>query len=103
MRRDGMLRNPPRDGPAATKTFDARRFAAMLSVRRMPFTPPTDAVICRSFPELRTIQFRCSGGFKAVYLAQTAAGTEAFKLLCLPAADASPEEQAARREHLARA
>jgi eukaryotic-like serine/threonine-protein kinase len=75
----------------------------MLAVLLMPFTPPTDADICRSFPELRTIQYRCSGGFKAVYLAQTAAGTEAFKLLCLPAADASPEEQAARREHLARA
>lgn len=69
----------------------------------MLFTPPADADIRRSFPELSSIQHRCSGGFKAVYLAQTATGSEAFKLLCLPAAGASDAEQAARREHLARA
>ena len=69
----------------------------------MAFTPPTNADICSAFPELRSLHFRCSRGFKAVYQVQTVASVEAFKLLCLPTASADPGEQAARREHLARA
>jgi len=69
----------------------------------MPFTPPAEADIRSVFSELRSLQFRCTGGFKAVYQAQTAQGIEAFKLLCLPAAGVADAEQAARREHLARA
>jgi serine/threonine protein kinase len=69
----------------------------------MPFTPPPENQILAVFPELRTVAFQCAGGFKAVYRAETVAGQEAFKLLCLPAAGATEREQGFRREQLGRA
>jgi hypothetical protein len=50
----------------------------------MSFRPPDPGDIQSAFPEVRSLTFHRQGGFKAVYRATTASGTEAFKLLCLP-------------------
>jgi serine/threonine protein kinase len=69
----------------------------------MPFTPPSENLVLAAFPELQAITFQRAGGYKAVYLAKTAAGQEAFKLLCLPPTGTTGLEQGLRREQLGRA
>jgi serine/threonine protein kinase len=69
----------------------------------MPFSPPPDDKVEAAFPKVKNLQRFAGGGFKVVYRADTAAGPEVFKLVCLPTAGNSDEEKADfRKESLGR-
>jgi eukaryotic-like serine/threonine-protein kinase len=69
----------------------------------MPFVPPPIDNIRGVFPELADLAQFAVGGFKVVYHATLAAGTEVFKLVCLPQVGATDEERTLyRKEALGR-
>lgn len=69
----------------------------------MTFSPPVNDKILSVFPELADLKKFADGGFKIVYSAKVATGSEVFKLVCLPQVGSTDEERAEyRREALGR-
>ncbi len=68
----------------------------------MPFTAPPDSEILVAFTELSSLEALDSGGFKAVYKASIGSKLEIFKLVCLPSAGQTEEQQAYRHESMGR-
>jgi serine/threonine protein kinase len=68
----------------------------------MTFDPPESRLISEAIPEVADLELLEKGGFKAVYRARIGQGTEAFKLVELPAVETSQEAEAFRLEMSAR-
>jgi hypothetical protein len=69
---------------------------------QMSFTAPPNSEILAAFTKLSSLDPLDSGGFKAVYKASIGGKLEIFKLVCLPSAGETEEQQSYRHESIGR-